>query len=455
MVPEPRCGGVASQTILRRHSQVPHLNVHSLARSRASAEAAWGAVRNFAAPWHPMVTSMVSETADGSLVRRFSIQGEDTIYRERLTWFSDSEQSMAYTHLEGIEGVDRYDGRLTLSPTEDGGSTIAMSAGITGPLSRAQQVADGTQAVFDAGTAAIVKLAESRPPVSDSATKKASDVPAAVEIEAVTFDSLPRLALSVTPGKGQTLCLFLHGIGGNRTNWAGQLQAVAPYCRAAALDLRGYGDSSLGAEQSTVDDYCADILRVMEVLGVERLVLCGLSFGAWIATSFAMRHPDKLAALVLSGGCTGMSEAGADERNAFRLSREVPMNEGQTPADFAPSVVKAISGPDTTDATRGELIASMQAIPTETYADALRCFTNPLEWLDFTGLTMPVLLMTGKHDRLAPPHEIKSVAERIWDASPQPDVRYEMIVGAGHVCNLDNPDAYNRPLTDLIRRVAP
>ena len=59
-----------------------------------------------------------------------------------------------------------------------------------------------------------------------------------------------------------------------------------------------------------MDGYCADILRVAKVLGARRLVLVGLSYGAWIATSFAMRHSDTLAGLVLSGGCTGMSEAG-------------------------------------------------------------------------------------------------------------------------------------------------
>jgi hypothetical protein len=48
---------------------------------------------------------------------------------------------------------------------------------------------------------------------------------------------------------------------------------------------------------------------------------------------------------VLSGGCTGMSEAGPDEREAFRVSREVPLNAGQVPADFAPAVVKVLAGP--------------------------------------------------------------------------------------------------------------
>ena len=68
----------------------------------------------------------------------------------------------------------------------------------------------------------------------------------------------------------------------------------------------------MGFRQSTIDDYCEDILRVMAAFNADKIILCGLSYGSWIVTSFAMRRPDKLAGLVLSGGCAGMSEAGLE-----------------------------------------------------------------------------------------------------------------------------------------------
>jgi pimeloyl-ACP methyl ester carboxylesterase len=200
---------------------------------------------------------------------------------------------------------------------------------------------------------------------------------------------------------------------------------------------------------------CADILRLRSVLGADKLVLVGLSYGAWIATSFAMRHPEMLAGLVLSGGCTGMSEAGPDEREAFRISREVPLNAGQVPADFAPGVVKVLAGPNADDTTRAALLASMSKIPTPTYRDALMCFTNPLERFDFSRLTMPVLMMTGQYDRLAPPDEIRGVAARIHDSADRPDVRFETLAGAGHVCNIEAPDQYNRILLTFLSQVVP
>lgn len=279
-------------------------------------------------------------------------------------------------------------------------------------------------------------------------------LPVPVAVERTVLDDLPRLAVDVTADRGDgRLCLFLHGIGRARGNWRPQVQAIGAVMRAAALDLRGYGLSSLGPRQSMVDDYCSDILRVAEVLGAKRLVLVGLSYGSWIATTFAMRHPGMLDGLVLSGGCTGMSEAGPDEREAFRISREVPLNAGQVPADFAPAVVKVLAGPGASDAVREMLFDSMAAIPAATYRDALLCFTNPLERFDFAKLTMPVLMMTGEHDRLAPPAELRAVAGRIWDAAPRPDVRFEVIPGAGHVCNVEQPQVYSRHPLDFMRRL--
>ena len=419
--------------------------VHVIGFAPGDPAQVWAVARDFCGLWHPAIATMRAER--GGLIRAFTVKGEDGLYRERLTYFSDTDQTLAYTHLEGIQGAERYDARLTVTAAEQGGSVITMTASINAAPARAVEIAAGTKAVFEMGVAALAGAAAVPLPLTA--------LPAPVAIETMLIDDLPRLAVSVTPAKQGPLCLFLHGIGGGRSNWSAQLGVAGNIMRAAALDLRGYGDSTLGATQSTIDDYCADILRVREVLGADKLVLVGLSYGSWIATSFAMRHPEMLAGLVLSGGCTGMSEAGPEEREAFRVSREVPLNAGQVPADFAPAVVKVLASPNASDAVCAALLASMAAIPAATYRDALMCFTNPLERFDFARLTMPVLMMTGQYDRLAPPSEIRAVAGRIFDQAQAADVRFEVVAGAGHVCNVEAPEAYGRHLLDFLARVRP
>lgn len=412
----------------------------------AEPSAVWAVLGDFTAAWHPLVAKIRAERGSGgALIRAFTVQGEVGTYREQLTYLSESDRILGYRHLEGIAGCDRYNARISVAGAEAGGSFVTWTAEVEASGARLRAICDGTRGVFEAGLAALPgKLG-----MTESAEALKTDP---VGAKSIFIDDLPRLALTVTPDLGDgRLCLFLHGIGGGRVNWLPQLAAVGAVMRAAALDLRGYGESSLGPKQSTVDDYCADILRVCEVLGAKRLVLVGLSYGSWIATSFAMRHPEMLDGLVLSGGCTGMSEAGPEEREAFRVSREVPLNAGQVPVDFAPAVVKVLAGPSASEAVKQALFDSMAAIPAATYRDALVCFTNPLEQFDFAKLTMPVLMMTGEHDRLAPVPEIRGVAGRIWDAAPRPNVRFEVIHDAGHVCNVEAPAAYSRHLITFLR----
>ncbi|MGV3552066.1 alpha/beta fold hydrolase [Rhizobium sp.] len=477
--------------------------------SAAEPAAVWAVAGDFCGLWHPVMAEIRAErAARGALIRAFTAKGEATIYRERLVYRSDSDRVLVYTHLEGIVGCESYAARLSVSPGENGGSRIEWSARLTAEDDRVGAIAAGTKAIFEMGIGALagiggcssqvsgstaisgaippsvlpdispsrgeIRQRREPHPSSTSSTEQRTLVEAerpphlisplegempgraeggTAKLESISIDGNPRLALTTTPPSSGLLTLFLHGIGGGRSNWLPQLSAAAPFGLAASLDLRGYGDSQLGPSQSTVDDYCADILRVMETLGVTRLILCGLSYGSWIATSFAMRHPEKLTGLVLSGGCTGMSEAGIEEREAFRQSREVPLDLGKTPADFAPAVVNVLAGPDAGEDVRRKLFDSMAAIPAATYRDALNCFTNPAERFDFAKLTMPVLMMTGAFDRLAPPAEIRGVANRIVEAAPDASVRFEIIAGAGHVCNVECPDAYNTVLTEFLSEV--
>jgi pimeloyl-ACP methyl ester carboxylesterase len=395
-------------------------------RIAAPAEAIWNVVRDFCGAWHPDIAWMKRERGPGGAeVRCFQAKGEKATYREQLTYFSDSDRVLHYQHIEGIAGVSMYHAQLGVNP--DG--QVLWRAEIEADEPRVSQIAEGSKLIFDRGLDALQHvLAGSNQFVSGT----------------------PQLAITLTGDRPGPLLVFLHGIGGSRRNWGRQVAALQDKVQCAALDLRGYGDSAIGAAQSRIGDYCDDLLRVMAHCGKEKAILCGLSYGSWMAASFAMRHPERLVGLVFSGGCTGMSEASAAEREAFLESRQKPLDAGRTPADFATEVVRTIAGPDAQEGVLGELHDAMASIPASTYRDAVWCFTHPEERLDFSRIRCPVLLMTGEFDRLASPSEIRGVAERIEAASPAPNVRFEVIAGAGHVCNIESPSTYNSLLKQFV-----
>ena len=63
--------------------------------------------------------------------------------------------------------------------------------------------------------------------------------------------------------------------------------------------------------------------------------------------------------------------------------------------------------------------------------------------------------MTGAHDKLAPPDEIRSVAQRMFAAGNSPFVRFEVIEDAGHVCNLEQPAAFNAIMRAFVTGLTP
>ncbi|TJX40237.1 MAG: hydrolase, partial [Mesorhizobium sp.] len=66
--------------------------------SAASPEAVWSVVSDFCGQWHPAIATIYAEhDARGTLVRAFTAHGEGTVYREQLTWLSDSDRTLAYT----------------------------------------------------------------------------------------------------------------------------------------------------------------------------------------------------------------------------------------------------------------------------------------------------------------------------------------------------------------------
>ena len=423
--------------------------VHCIAKSTATPNDVWAVVSDFNVDWHPMVAwSTIEPSANAQIIRRFTTGDNDGIMRERLTYYSASDHTMAYEMVEGIADATSYEARLKVSANATG-STVTWNAKINANASHTADIVSGTRTIFEVGLETLVTPQRSETVIPDPLPES--------PLGHLTLGNTPCLGLTVAPEgleAAETICLFLHGIGGNRRNWDDQVMALAQIMPTAALDLRGYGDSTLGFSPSQLDSYFDDIHAVMAKFGAKKVVLCGLSYGSWIAASFALANPDKTSGLVLCGGCTGMSEADPDERESFRVSREVPLDAGQTPADFAPGVVEIIAGPSASPDVRAKLHTSMASIPAATYRDALNCFCNPLEKLDFTRASFPVLLMTGDHDRLAPPTEIRTVSHRFADANA-PLVMFEVIADAGHVCNLEQPDAVNAQLAKFLKVVLP
>jgi pimeloyl-ACP methyl ester carboxylesterase len=101
-------------------------------------------------------------------------------------------------------------------------------------------------------------------------------------------------------GTGPTLVL-LHGAGLDdaQLSWAPVWPALTGYARLIAPDLPGYGGSPLGHTEPTLEGYRTWLLAFLDVVGIHRAVLVGLSLGGGIALRTAVDAPTRVAGLVL------------------------------------------------------------------------------------------------------------------------------------------------------------
>jgi len=255
----------------------------------------------------------------------------------------------------------------------------------------------------------------------------------------------PALAVDVA-GEGPCV-VFLHGVGGNRTNWTDQLKALAPHFMAAAYDARGYGDSEDSAT-ATMEDFADDALRVLDHVGTTKAHLVGLSMGGLVAQHVYARAPERVLSLTLADTSPGLppdrSGAWVEE---FLAARRGPLLAGKTPAAIAPRVMEGLVGRAATEESRARLLASLSTLRTDGYLKALETVTRTPPVLDLERVFVPVLVICGTDDRVTPPKVASRMAEAMAAA------RLVLIEGAGHLSNIERPDAFNDALLSFLRTI--
>ncbi len=247
--------------------------------------------------------------------------------------------------------------------------------------------------------------------------------------------------------------MFLHGIGGNRSNWHDQLTALGDRYHALAWDARGYGGSDDYEGPLAFGDFSADLLRVLDALGIERVHLCGLSMGGMIAQDFYRRHPQRVRSLVLADTRNPFQRFNNDE---FLRQREAPLKAGKTPRDIAPGLAPTLASLAPSQAVLTRLIDSVAALHKESYLKTLRATTQVAEDPAFAGaagfvelatIKVPTLVICGSEDRVTPPAMSEFIAAGVAGAE------LVMIAGAGHLSNIEQPTAFNRAMRNFLDRV--
>jgi len=245
----------------------------------------------------------------------------------------------------------------------------------------------------------------------------------------------PRIAIDHM-GAGPFV-LFMHGIGGNRSNWHDQLPVFAEKFHAASWDARGYGASDDYDGPLDFRDFSRDLIRVLDHFNVARAHLMGLSMGGLIAFDFHATHPERVATLTICDSMPGMTGISEQGRREFIRLRQEPLLNGKEPRDIAPTVAKTLVGKSAKPGSFERLVASMSALHKDSYLKTIVATTNYARNLKLEDIHVPTHIVVGDEDTLTPPALSRAMASRI------PGAHLTVIAGAGHLSNIEQPEAFN------------
>ena len=247
------------------------------------------------------------------------------------------------------------------------------------------------------------------------------------------------------PSTADTLVL-IHAFPVHARMWEPQLSLSDRGWRIIAPHLRGFGDDA-GTGDSPVrsmDDYAADIIDLLDGLGIEKAVIGGLSLGGYVAFAVFRRAPHYFRAMVLAD-TRPQPDTSEGLEGRKRMLRLV---EAAGPQGVADELVPKLLGnttrqqrPDIVELVRAQAMSSsVAAIEGAIHAMMSRPDSTPL----LGSIHCPTLVLVGEEDVLTPPEVSREMQRAI------PGSHLVVVQGAGHLSNVEQPHQFNAALADFL-----
>jgi len=219
--------------------------------------------------------------------------------------------------------------------------------------------------------------------------------------------------------------------------------------RVLVLDNRGAGRSDKPRGPYRMATLADDVGAVLEAAGVEKAIVVGISLGGMIAQHVALRHPGRVAGLVLLATTAGVPYARLPKARALATLLGLPIaGRFRPPAQVGRSLARLLLAEKDVPRAR-ELLsqwpAAMRAEPMlpRSYFAQLAAVMTHSTGSRLRRMVCPTVVVTGDEDILIPPQNSRLLARLV------PGAHLDVVRSCGHAIPASDPDCIERALVKL------
>jgi 3-oxoadipate enol-lactonase len=238
-----------------------------------------------------------------------------------------------------------------------------------------------------------------------------------------------------------TPVLFIHGFPLDARTWRRQVELLQAERLVLAPDLPGFGTNTRAPLPTSIEQHARFVIDTLDRAAVPRAVLVGLSMGGYIALALQRIAPERIAGLIL---CDTKATADTDEAKRGRTARIERI--GRDGLGFVvDEMVHALVSPSCSDNVRLELRRILLEQHPEGVSAALCALRDrPDSTATLASIRVPTAILCGEADALTPPAVMRELASSIAHAS------FTVLPHAGHLSNMEVPDAFDRALMKVL-----
>jgi len=247
-------------------------------------------------------------------------------------------------------------------------------------------------------------------------------------------------------GEGPAV-LLIHGFPLSRRMWKPQVEPLvdAGY-RVILPDLRGFGDSDGGGSALQMDDFADDLVQLLDYLGIDQVVVGGMSMGGYVLFNLLERYPDRCV-----GAMFIVTRAAADDEGGRQKRSDMIDAIQSGHVQVVPDTFANVLFADATPAQEPNLVAEvrgwMEGTSPQGLVGGLVAMRERTDYADRLGqFRLPSLVVGADQDKAIPLPHYQALVDGL------PEAEGTVIVGAGHMVNLEKPAPFNRALLRFLEK---